>query len=118
MVGTVIQEADLSLIRDWFAIARVASLELPNGWFGRPYDGQYYLSRVELMADRLLVELSGEMLLLLAHPTSVVGTTEFLEIVAVRNGVLSWDEFGSGRPLIEDVGSGNLRFHPPQVRRR
>ena len=55
-------------VRRWFRRGHLPSLELPDGWFGRPYDNCHALSHLEVIGDRLLIGLDGQQLLVLTRP--------------------------------------------------
>lgn len=48
-------------IRSWFLRNDGGSLELPDGWFGRPYDNVHRLTNVSLHADALHLALDDRL---------------------------------------------------------
>jgi hypothetical protein len=50
-------------IQEWFADTWGGSLELPDGWYGRPYDNQHALTSVHQIGDTLTVELDKKLVL-------------------------------------------------------
>ena len=86
----------LDVVLDWYAVAEVASLQLPSGWFGRPFDSRHRLTASFVAADRLVLVLDDRVLLCLAHPTTVQAVPESLRISGFPYGTLDHDDYGSG----------------------
>ncbi len=104
-------EAVLRLVSAWFAQAGGASLKLPTGWFGRPYDNHHRLTGASLLAGRLLLELDGSMLLTLAHPSNATVDDGCLTITGFSHGTLDWDDYGGTASHVETFEAGVVEFH-------
>jgi len=50
-------QAVLEAIASWSSKAKLASLEMPTGWLGRPYDNLQQLTWSAATEDKVLVEL-------------------------------------------------------------
>lgn len=99
-------------ITDWFKVALVASLELPSGWFGRPYDNMHRLTWLVARDDKVIVELDGQLHLIVSDAEITANTDEVLELVGSQI-VFDWREYGSSRSRhveVEEAG-GRVRFH-------
>lgn len=103
-------DAILHVVVAWFERVGAASLRLPSGWFGRPYDNLHRLTDGQVMADRLVIVLDGQMILTLTRPTAVVETNKSLIILGFDHGTWDWDEYGSGRSHVETFGDGEIEF--------
>lgn len=49
-----------SLIGQWFGEVGAASMELPDGWLGRPRDNQHRLTWTAVRDDKVFLELDGQ----------------------------------------------------------
>lgn len=54
----------VELVREWFGAHRTASLILPDGWFGRPYDNQHVVTLAAGSNGHLVIELDDEIVLI------------------------------------------------------
>jgi hypothetical protein len=100
----------LVAVRSWFDRVTLASLELPSGPFGGGGRSLYRLTSLEAMGDRLLIELEGQLLLVVTDPGEVLVDREHLVFDQFAQLVFDWQEFGSKRPHAEIYDSGELRF--------
>jgi hypothetical protein len=50
-------EAIAEAVAMFFGNHEVASLKLPSGWFGRPYDNWHQLTKVSIERDLVLIRL-------------------------------------------------------------
>ncbi|HEX6391958.1 MAG TPA: hypothetical protein VFZ97_00860 [Acidimicrobiales bacterium] len=103
-------EVVLTTVIDWFRQAKVASLELPDGWFGGPGRSLHQLTKAEVWNDRLLLELDEQLLLVLTAPAQPVVGDEELVIDSYDQLVFDWQEYGNKRPHAEVYRSGSIRF--------
>lgn len=97
-------------VAGFFAEFGGASLKLPTGWFGRPYDNLHQLSSVHVVAERLIIELDGQMMLLLSHPTDAVVDGSTLRLSGFTHGSWDWDEYGTRVPHLETFQEGIVEF--------
>ena len=58
----------LRQVTAWFDTVGTAGLQLPNGWFGRPYDNRHELTWSQARPHKLLLELDAQLLLVLTDP--------------------------------------------------
>lgn len=98
------------VITDWFTRVRVASLVLPNGWFGRPYDNLHELTWAGATRHKLLVELDSQLLLILTDPGDVDFDSAELRITGCVQVVLDWQEYGNMTPHSDNHGPGTVRL--------
>jgi hypothetical protein len=88
----------------------LASLELPSGSFGGGRRSLYRLTSLEVMGDRLLIELEGQLLLVLTDPGEPVVDGQDLVFDQFAQLVFDWQEFVNKRPHAEIFDKGELRF--------
>jgi hypothetical protein len=96
-------------VLDWFA-HRSASLELPSGWFGRPFDNQHRLTKIEAEADDLVIRLDGDLELVLHAPSGVAVASDRVRIGPFDGGTWKWHECGSRQLHSDVVPPGNATF--------
>jgi hypothetical protein len=96
-------------VKRWFRAGHLPSLELPDGWFGRPFDNCHGLSHLGVIGDRLLIGLDGRQLLVLTRP-EVTQSTDSELVVSFEQLVFDWQEYGAGTPHAKGYGAGRLRF--------
>lgn len=102
-----------AVIRNFFERHDVASMRLPGGWFGRPYDNWHQLSRVEFDGATLVITLDDVQVIRLRGPGQVVIDGGTLTIPALE-GSWKWTPYGgSAEPRREPVGMGAVKFHAP-----
>jgi len=98
-------------LESWFAAALTASVELPDGWFGRPYDNMHRLTWLDERDGKLFVELDGQLHLILADPdVEKIGAGEFGLVCS--HAVLDWREYGSsGVRNARVIPGGRVSFY-------
>jgi hypothetical protein len=112
LVGDAVNtESIREALLDWFDLVGSASLKLPTGWFGRPHDNQHRLTSSHVLGDRLVIELDGQTVLMLAHPTTAEVDGACRRVSGFTHGVWDWDEYGSGRPRLQTFAGGTVEFH-------
>jgi len=101
--------AALRKVNEWFAAVGYAGLVLPSGWFGRPYDNWHELTWACARSTKLLVELDGQLLLVLTEPgvPQVEGPDLVLPCAQL---VFDWQGYGDLIPHAESFGAGSLRL--------
>src|SRR6266511_1086840 len=57
-------------VKRWFADHEFGHLQLPDGWFGKPWDNQHALTFVVSRPERLLIEIDEQLLLVLDGPVT------------------------------------------------
>lgn len=104
-----------SLTRRWFDQAQQASGPiLPDGWFGgRPYENIFLLEDVETQKDMLVVHLSEDTTLSIAHPRC--GYVENSELVFedYDHVTFRWKDYGGTEHHEKHFESGQVRLAPP-----
>ncbi len=99
-------------LADWFATALTASVELPDGWFGRPYDNMHRLTWSADRNNKLFVELDGQLHLILADPEVSKNEPGEFELRCSQL-VFDWRDYGSAGSrharLFHD--GGRVSFH-------
>jgi hypothetical protein len=113
MVGEAMSaQAALEAVGEWFATAKLAGLELPNGWFGRPYGNLHQLTWAQARGDKLLLELDGQLHLLVTKPSIVETDRACLRIGYFEQAVFDWQEYGGVRTPHADIFDGGwITFH-------
>jgi hypothetical protein len=101
-----------SSVEGWFASATTASMELPDGWFGRPYDNMHRLTWATGRPDKLLLELDGQLYLILSSCAITQSSPGLLELQCDQ-AVFDWRTYGSAGELRSKVypAGGRIRFH-------
>ncbi|MEQ4210153.1 hypothetical protein [Actinopolymorpha sp. B9G3] len=98
-------------VRTFFAEHEVASLRLPSGWFGRPYDNRHQLTETATEGSDMLVRLDDrQVLTLAAEGMSPEGR---ILRVTIRGGRWHWTEYGGDIEHDEVLGPGVVAFHAP-----
>lgn len=104
-------QAILEAIAAFFGDHEVASLKLPSGWFGRPYDNWHQLTEVATDGELVLIRLDERQTLKLdASDAAIDGRT--LRIV-IRAGVWDWVEYGGTTRHQEVLDQGAVEFYAP-----
>ncbi len=98
------------MVAAWFEDHSVAGLVLPSGWFGRPHDNAHELTWSTALADRLLLELDGQQLLILTGPVEVVSRADELVVSCGADIIFAWREYGDGGSHVEHFNNGEVHF--------
>lgn len=105
-------ENALATVQEWFARAKLASLELPSGWFGRPYGNLHQLTCSQARGGKLLIELDGRLHLLITRPSLVEVDGAILRIGQFEQAVFDWLEYGDVQtPHAEIFNAGLITLH-------
>ncbi|HWG72668.1 MAG TPA: hypothetical protein VG184_01300 [Acidimicrobiales bacterium] len=94
----------------WFERVKLASLELPTGWFGRPHGDLHQLTWSGSASRRIILELDEHLLLMATDPGPVSCDERSLTIPSFAQLVFAWEEFGNRRPHLQGFTTGALRF--------
>jgi hypothetical protein len=94
----------------WFSSAKLASLELPDGWFGRPHDNLHQLTWSAATGHKVLLELDRQLLLVLTEPRAAESSKMELRILDCAQVVLDWQEYGSLKLHVDNHHAGSVRF--------
>ncbi|MCP3877281.1 MAG: hypothetical protein GY701_02635 [Sulfitobacter sp.] len=99
-------------VRLWFEASSVASMELPDGWFGRPHDNMHRLTWFAVRDDKLIIELDGQ-LHLIAAGAELVERTATQIALSCRHCTFDWREYGTTAVNHGSVYSdgGVIRLH-------
>ncbi len=102
----------LAVVSAWFDKAGTASMELPTGWFGRPHDNMHRLTWSAVRDDKVLLELDGQLHLVLADVEIVADTAPLLALQCSQL-VFDWRESGSSRRRHAEIrtAGGVVKFH-------
>ncbi len=106
-------EETVPLIYGWFAAVKVASLKLPNGWFGRPYDGQHRLNWAKVRGSELEIVFDDHQNISMSEPIDIETHSDSLRIVSSSHIVWRWVEYGSTRTHEEVFKGGAVEFLTP-----
>ena len=98
-------------IEQFFASVMLASLELPDGWFGgRRGENLHELTCVCARSHRLLVELDGQLLLSISGTPLVTSENGEVVITGFDQLVFDWQSYGDLRPQARVFDSGAVRL--------
>ena len=99
-------------VRAFFAELEVASLRLPSGWFGRPFDNQHQLTDVLVDSEALRIILDEHQVLTMrcAGPSRWEGR---VLAVPVNGGECAWTEYGGTTRHNDQFGAGRIELHAP-----
>jgi hypothetical protein len=97
----------------WFEEKKVASLELPRGFFGQPLGNLHELTWSAARDHKLLLELDRQLLLILTDPQGANASDVELVIDGSAQVSLDWQEYVNMTPHLDDLGSGSVRFVSP-----
>ena len=99
-------------IRSWSLRNDGGSLELPDGWFGRPYDNVHRLTTVHLHADAPPLALDDR-LFLTAQGSIKVEADDASLIIGADQLLIEWTGFGSDQTRhVQSYSQALLRLHP------
>ncbi len=102
-------DAIVDAISAFFAEHDLVHLELPSGWFGRPYHNLHQLTSASAEGGRVQVRLDTTQLLVLdATQVRVDGPVLHVDI---RGGSWDWVEYGRQDKHHERLEPGSLKFH-------
>ena len=99
-----------TLIRSWFEKELGASLVLPDGWFGRPYDNQHSLTSLTEANGVLELVLDDRLRLRFEGPGSVDVTAEGLIFKGFTNVEFLWRPFGGGAQTSKTYDAGEVKL--------
>lgn len=97
-------------LKRWFAQSGGASLERPNGWFGRPFDNLHQLTRVRSTPDELQVELDGQHMLTVRGPIAHRSVPEFFQVARFDSATFRWID-DTRRAHDDQYTRGSFVFH-------
>ncbi|WP_104108421.1 hypothetical protein [Nocardioides sp. 616] len=98
-------------VEEFFAQHEVATLRLPSGWFGRPYDNWHKLTGTQADGEDVQVRLDDKQELTL--DAEGVSSEERILRVVIRRGNWRWTEYGADVEHTEVLGPGVVEFHAP-----
>jgi hypothetical protein len=111
MVGAVMATQDaLRTVQAWFGQVKLASLELPKRWFGRPNDNLHQLTWSAATAHKVLLEFDHQILLIITDPDSLDVTEYEVRVHDCAQVSLDWQEYGNLKSHLDDHGSGTVRL--------
>lgn len=93
-------------ITTWFEKELTGGLILPDGWFGRPYDGQYSLTSVEEQGESLVLVLSENLILRFSGLRSVAARGDRLAFGPFTELHFEWTPFDGGSARNQDYHTG------------
>ena len=99
-----------AVVRDWYDRVTLASLYLPTGSFGGGARSLYRLTNLVATGDRLIIELEGQLLLIITEPGEPLADRDHLVFDRFGQLVFDWQEFGNKQPHVEVFHEGELRF--------
>lgn len=98
-------------VSSFFTEHEVASLRLPSGWFGRPYDNWHQLTGTATENESVLIRLDGKQVLTL-QSEGVSSEGRVLSVV-IHGGRWDWTDYGGDQEHSEVLGPGQVEFHAP-----
>lgn len=103
-------DAVLQVIIEWYARVRLASLELPLGWFGRPFDNLHELTWSAARPHKILLEFDRQILLIVTDPEQVDAMDAELLLGGCTQVTLDWQEYGNLKSHVDNHGPGSVRL--------
>lgn len=105
-------ETIVGRVTSWFDEVGSASLKLPSGWFGRPYDNLYSLKRVTVTGSNIELSFSEGNLLSICGLEFVSAEPKRLSMGG--EGRITWlRPHGEPAPLSEEFENGVVEFLVP-----
>ena len=99
-----------NVIKQWFEKEGGGSLFLPDGWYGRPYDGQHDLTYLSESDDNLVLTLSQKLNLHFSGLKSVKVKDRELIFGPFSKLRFEWKSFGT------DVATGVKEYQSGEVK--
>lgn len=87
-------EDRLAAMRDWFHQHEGVGLELPDGWFGRPYDNVHQITNISLSKGELHITFDDR-IKIAGRGSSIAGMTASELRLLVDHLKVEWTGFGS-----------------------
>lgn len=100
----------VAVVRDWYDRVLLASVQLPTKSFGGGARSLFRLTNVAAFGDRLIIELEGQLLLIITEPGEPLIGDDQLVFDDFAQVVFDWQEFGSKRPHAEVFREGEVRL--------
>ena len=96
-------------VSDFFAQWGFASMKLPSGWFGRPYDNCHELTSVTHTHEAIEIILDGMQVLRISALSYSIekGTLR----IAIQHGQWDWASYGRTDRHQEQLAAGTIEFH-------
>jgi len=99
------------VVRVWFQEAGLASLDLPSGWVGRPYDSLHQLTWSEVRGTKVFLELDNLVHLIVTAPTEATVEGSDLLLTGFTQLVFDRQDYGSKPDSHAEIfTAGVLRF--------
>lgn len=100
----------VDVVRTFFAERGGASLHLPSGWFGRPFDNLHELVDVHVEGDALRITLDEHQVLTMrcAGPSQ---REDRVLVIPVESGEWAWTEYGGTTRHDDQFGAGRVELH-------
>lgn len=103
-------QADIAdVVVDFFAQWRSASMKLPSGWFGGPYDNCHELTSATYTSGMVMITLDGMQVL------RVSALSYFLDggtlCIAIQHGQWNWTSYSGPDHHQERLAAGTVEFH-------
>ena len=102
-------EASRDQVERFFDTHAAASLRLPDGWFGRPYDNGHTLTSTQVDGDALVVVLDEVQVLTIVSPT-VVASEQRLLGLSCGGGSWEWTGYGTADRHRRAFGAGMVEL--------
>ncbi len=104
-------EKILRMVREWFAEVKLVGLELPSGYFGRPYDNQHELTFSIARPHKLILELDSRVYLIFTDVSQAHVEPDALVLAGFRQLVFDRQDYGDDKQCHVDVFvQGAIRF--------
>jgi len=100
----------LERVRAWYLVARLASIELPGRWFGRPFDNLHELTWSAATLHKLLLEFDSQVMCITTDPSGLEADRDLLTIEPFAQLVVDWQEYSNFRPRVESYTAGPFRL--------
>lgn len=100
----------MKTISRWFRKAKTATLMLPDGWFGKPYDNAHKLSHISVDNGELVLELDEHLRLRFRNVGDVRAGSSELSIDSFETLAFNWREYGTEATHNRTYTSGQVRL--------
>lgn len=111
MVGSMKLNMPFSeMIEQWFDAEWGGGMVLPDGWFGRPYDNQHFLTSVAENANELTLTLDEILHLRFEGLKSVRVDGHELILGPFEHLRFEWTPYGGGKLTTQDYWEGEVKI--------
>lgn len=104
-------EQMVSALVSWFGGVGGASLKLPNGWFGRPFDNLHRLTAAQVDGNEMVLVLDDMQRMSISTPASIRVEPKSASLIGASRVEWRWVEYGTSAAHVEVFEGGDVEFH-------